>query len=70
MTRDPRLDPQPGDEVFAPAMGASRTVTERQGGDVRYIKEQHGKRSRHLCWITTWQDWCTKYGVEIVDPAP
>jgi|688.fasta_scaffold2424584_2 hypothetical protein len=52
-TRDPRIDPQPGDVV---KKGKTRRVNHRKGDEVFYMSG--GSMVERSCWITTWQDWC------------
>ena len=62
--RDPRIDPQPGDEVIA--RKRTRVVTSRIGDNIIYqVKEQINAHYKP-CWITTWQDWCKNNKAEVV----
>jgi hypothetical protein len=62
--RDPRIDPQPGDEVRSgPYM---RRVLKREGARVRIATDIT------LFWmhLDTWQKWCEeKSGAEVVTTA-
>jgi hypothetical protein len=62
-SRDPRIDPQPGDELRAGF--AVRRVIERDGE--RVLVEKWG----HHYWIRlkTWQQWCEQMGTEVVATA-
>jgi hypothetical protein len=51
-TRDPRIDPQPGDEV-------------RNGDVIRRVIERNGEKllvegwgQRYWIKVQTWQEWC------------
>ena len=52
MTRDPRTDPQPGDEVRV--SGQLRTVIRREGDDLWC---QDGAM-RYKTTVRGWQEWC------------
>jgi hypothetical protein len=49
------FDPQPGD--FVRKGSKTRTVIDREGGEVQY-ETQTGKIK--TCWISTWMEWCNK----------
>jgi hypothetical protein len=57
--RDPRIDPQPRDELRAGF--TVRRVIERDGG--RLLVEKWG----HRYWIRlkTWQEWCERSGTVV-----
>ena len=56
MTRDPKIDPQPGDILAC--FGMVRTVTKRMGGEVRYTRPAAGgKTFKGACFVTTWKAW-------------
>ena len=58
--RDPRIDPQTGDELRAGF--TVRRVIERDGE--RVLVEKWGHRN----WIRlkTWQEWCERSGTQVV----
>lgn len=56
--RDPRTDPQAGDRV---QRGKKiRAVILRTGNDITWMLDNGRNGAKHVCWITTWQDWCAK----------
>jgi hypothetical protein len=54
MTRDPRIDPRPGDVVAKDQI--SRTVISRRGGAITYVSLGR-RKGVYDCWITTWTAW-------------
>lgn len=58
-TRDPRIDPQAGDEV-------------RDTGIIRHVIRRNGDkvliRGLQTYWmrVDTWQEWCKQSGTEVV----
>ena len=63
--RDPRTDPQPGDEVRSGTI--MRRVVKREGGEL-LIQSEH---TRYWVRIDRWQRWCQQGGAEVtmtVDP--
>lgn len=69
MTRDPTIDPQPGDVVRSTTSKGvrERHVTSRTGNDVYYDSiEANGRPARsRLCFISTWQEWCRANKVRV-----
>ena len=65
MTRDPRIDPQPGDEVRGGPYMRRITVLEREGGKVLIARG----RIHHWMRVDTWQKWCKERGAEAVKAA-
>ena len=63
MTRDPRTDPQPGDEVRVD--GKIRRVIERHGDMLRC--ETFG--IRHKIRLERWREWCEKSGTQTAKKA-
>ena len=58
-TRDPRIDPQPGDELrTGPIM---RRVINREGGKL-LIQSEH---KRYWMKVDSWQKWCEQSGTEV-----
>lgn len=66
--RDPRIDPRAGDVVRASRFknNRERHVVARHAGDIAYSAVTATKSVRKTCWITTWQDWCKKHGVDVI----
>lgn len=62
---DPRINPQPGDVVHDRKRNIVRHVITREGGNIKYKRER--QQGPQFCWITTWQDWCRKNKVEVLD---
>jgi hypothetical protein len=64
MTRDPRTDPQPGDEVRIDG-SIVRRVLKREGS--KLLIENFGTGFNHF-WVRvdTWQKWCETSGAEVV----
>jgi hypothetical protein len=63
MTRDPRIDPQPGDEVrVGPYM---RRVLKREGARLRIATDL----AQYWMRVDTWQKWCGLSGAEAVTVA-
>lgn len=60
MTRDPTLDPQPGDIVKSTTFKNERErhVMARRGEFVDYTAISPTNLTPRTCWITAWQDWC------------
>ena len=58
-TRDPRIDPQPGDEVRD--IGIIRRVVRREGEKLLI----QGLRT-YWMRVDTWQKWCEQSGAEAV----
>ena len=58
MTRDPKIDPQPFDELRAG--GLIRRVVKREG--VKIFVE--GPRTRYWMSVDRWQEWCEKSGAK------
>ena len=54
MTRDPRTDPQPGDEVRVDTL--IRKLIERDGERV-FV---HGYRTHYWLHLERWRAWCEK----------
>lgn len=54
MTRDPRIDPQPGDELRG--NGQIRCVVKREGDRVSI----EGPGTRYWMRLDRWQAWCEK----------
>lgn len=55
--RDPKLDPQPGDEIYRVLGSGARTtrkVVKRVNNDITYVVNGGKQRT---CWISTWMDW-------------
>jgi hypothetical protein len=63
MTRDPRTDPQPGDELRG--NGQIRRVVIREGN--RLLVE--GPRTRYWMRLDRWQEWCEKSRAEAAQVA-
>jgi hypothetical protein len=60
MTRDPRIDPQPGDEVrVGPYM---RRVLKREGAKLRITTDL----TEYWMRVDTWRKWCELSGAEVV----
>ena len=59
MTRDPRFDPQPGDELRCIAI--MRRVVKREGGEL-LIQSEH---TRYWVRLDRWQHWCQQAGAEV-----
>jgi hypothetical protein len=68
-SRDPRVDPQPGDRLERQLKSCvrTRTVVERKGFDV-YYTEDVGSQKRKNCWISTWMEWAREARV-VRDPG-
>ena len=64
MTRDPRIDPQPGDEVLAPD-GQLRKVVARDGDLVRCLDGV----MRYRIKLKKWQSWCLENDVVVTKVA-
>jgi hypothetical protein len=60
MTRDPRIDPRPGDELRAGAI--RRRVVKREGGEL-LIQSEH---TRYWVRMDRWQRWCEKGGADVL----
>jgi hypothetical protein len=60
MTRDPRTDPQPGDEVRVDDL--IRNVIARDGERV-FV---HGPRTHYWMRLGRWQKWCEKSWAMVV----
>lgn len=58
MTRDPRSDPQPGDEMRGGCY--IRKVVRREGDKVLI----EGFNGRYWMRVDRWQEWCEKSGAE------
>jgi hypothetical protein len=58
MTRDPRTDPQPGDELRGGAI--MRRMLKREGGKL-LIQSEH---RRYWMRVDRWREWCEKSGAE------
>ena len=58
MTRDPRSDPQQGDELRGG--GQSRRVIRREGERVLI----NSRNTRYWMRVDRWQAWCEKSGAE------
>lgn len=65
MTRDPRIDPQPGDIVQATS-GKGRHVIGVARGDIRYRQIDCKNQAERMCWLSTWREWCRKNKAEVV----
>ena len=63
-TRDPRTDPQPGDEVRNG--DTIRRVIERDG--VKLLVEVWGQR--YWMQVKGWQKWCEELGTEVTMNDP
>jgi hypothetical protein len=63
MTRDPRTDPQPGDELRD--TGQIRRVVKREGE--RILVE--GPRTRYWMRLDRWRRWCEKSGAGVAESA-
>ena len=63
MTRDPRTDPQPGDELRSGTI--MRRVVKREDGEL-LIQSEH---TRYWVRVDRWQRWCEQGGAEIVTEA-
>jgi hypothetical protein len=64
MTRDPRIDPQPGDEL------RSGTIMQREikrDGRELLIQTEH---TRYWVLVDRWQRWCQQGGAAVVRAAP
>lgn len=59
MTRDPRIDPQPGDELRGVTI--IRRVIKREGGKL-LIQSEH---TRYWVRLDRWQRWCQQGGAEV-----
>ncbi len=64
MTRDPRTDPQPGDELRGD--GVSRRVFQRNGERVLIV----GPGTRYWMRLDRWQAWCEKSRAEVSEKLP
>ncbi len=56
-TRDPLVDPQPGDKiqrVSDSGLVRTREVINRVDNDIFY-RDQAGREKK--CWIATWMEW-------------
>lgn len=73
--RDPRLDPRVGDVVTC-EKDARRVIKVELGaplggpGGVRarnitYVSAK--RRGEHLCWISTWMEWCRANKVDVFE---
>jgi hypothetical protein len=63
MTRDPRTDPQPGDELRGD--GQIRRVIVRKDGMLRI----ESGRIRYWMRLDRWREWCEKSGAEAAKAA-
>jgi hypothetical protein len=63
MTRDPRIDPQPGDEISAG--GVIRRVLKREGSKVLTATGFFQSWMR----VDRWQKWCKQSGPEVAKAA-
>jgi len=69
--RDPCEDPQQGDVIVLRDARRFRRVVARDGNDIRYkAGAGHGnpanyseQKKEHVCWISTWQEWCRRHDV-------
>jgi hypothetical protein len=59
VSRDPRIDPQPGDELRIGAV--IRRVIEREGKELLIQAED----ARYWVRVDRWQRWCQLGGAEI-----
>ena len=62
-TRNPRIDPQPGDEVRNGTI--MRRVIKRDGREL-LIQTEH---TRYWVRVDRWQRWCEQGGADIVTGA-
>lgn len=74
LARDPAVDPQYGDIVRSTIYKncRERHPIKRYGAmnnEVQYYSVTAQKSVIKSCWITTWQDWCRKNKVEIIQRA-
>lgn len=72
--RDPTVDPQYGDIVRSTVYknGRERHAFRREGpfgNEVVYFAVTEAKSVTKRCGITTWQDWCRRNRVAIVQRA-
>ena len=63
MTRDPRSDPQPGDEFRRD--GQPRQVIQRDGDRILV----DAGRTRYWMRVDRWREWCQKNGAEAAKAA-
>jgi hypothetical protein len=65
MTRDPRMDPQPGD-VLLGLDGLERHVFRRNGDALQIGDATSSYRMR----LDHWREWCGKSQAEVQTPNP
>ncbi len=68
--RDPRVDPQPGDQVHpTDKWFPDRLVQTRKSDEVTYCLVAHwwnGKEKLGCCSVITWRQWCRENRVRVV----
>jgi hypothetical protein len=62
-TRDPRIDPRPGDQLRCGAI--TRRVLKHDGGKLLIQSEY----TRYWMRVDTWHKWCEQSGAEIAAVA-
>lgn len=64
-TRDPRVDPLPGDEIYRPFKSASdglilRLAERTHGGFVLFVRDNGHYRKRQWVSMEDWRKWAKK----------